>query len=131
MAKGRHAVLLRGASSRPAVPSDIPETAISEELSMHIGRAGWWATGVMALVLSAGGAYAEPGQAAGAAESRLVAMGYSPAEAQTKLSGLTEEEMALVAEDPSIVQVGGIDLKQGAMILLVTVAFFMLIFFVF
>ncbi len=58
-------------------------------------------------------------------------MGYSPAEAQTKLSGLTEEEMALVAEDPSIVQVGGIDLKQGAMILLVTVAFFMLIFFVF
>lgn len=129
MAGARTTVLLRGASSRPIVPSDNPETAISEELSMRNGRARWWTAGVVALILATGGAYAEPGGQA--AEARLVTMGYSPAEARTKLSGLTEEEMALVAEDPSIVQVGGIDAKQGAMILLVTVAFFMLIFFVF
>ncbi len=98
---------------------------------MGIRGTRWLAAGVIALALSASPAVAGPGPGAQAAEARLVSLGYSPTEAQAKLAGLTEEEMALVAEDPSMIQVGGIDTGQGVMLVLAATLFLTLIFIVF
>lgn len=96
---------------------------------MKMRCAGWLVAATIALGPCAAQAYAGPG--AQAAQARLLSLGYSPAEAQAKLDGLTEEELALVAEDPSMIQVGGIDTGQGIMLLLAATLFLTLIFIVF
>ena len=98
---------------------------------MKIRGARWMAAVMIALGLSASQACAGPGPGAQSAEARLASLGYSPTEAQAKLAGLTDEEKALVAEDPSLIQVGGIDTGQGVMLLLATTLFLTLIFIVF
>ncbi|GEM_PF-3639702 len=98
---------------------------------MKIRGARWIAAAMIALGLSTSQAGAAPGPGGQAAEARLVSLGYSSTEAQAKLAGLTEEEMALVAEDPSLIQVGGIDTGQGIMLVLATTLFLTLIFIVF
>lgn len=98
---------------------------------MKIRGTRWLAAAMIAVGLTTSQASAGPGPGAQAAEARLVSLGYSMAEAQTKLAGLTEEEMALVAEDPSLIQVGGIDTGQAVMLVLATTLFLTLIFIVF